>query len=154
MDYIPVIRSCLDEQVSNALENAIAQLMRNDIKLLELDVNERAIAHRLAGYLEPYFPDHSVDAEYNRMGEVPKRLQWRTDEEELVYPDIIVHQRGARDNLLVIELKKSSNDQTKEHDCWKLEAFREDEGFAYKHALFVRVGVGELAGAVVDCEWI
>src|ERR1039457_6291359 len=56
------------------LENALQHLTRHDRHLLENDLSERCIASRLAMHLQAAFPDHSVDVEYNRQGDIPKRL--------------------------------------------------------------------------------
>jgi hypothetical protein len=44
-----------------------------------------------------------VDPEYNRDGHEVKR-----SDGVIVVPDVIVHHRGTSDNLLVIEVKKST----------------------------------------------
>jgi len=46
--------------------NAISCLLEIDSYLLEIDVNERTITHRLAMYLQEEFEDWDVDCEYNR----------------------------------------------------------------------------------------
>ncbi|MFH1444714.1 MAG: hypothetical protein ABIG34_05005 [Candidatus Peregrinibacteria bacterium] len=56
-----------------------------------------------------------------------------------VYPDIIVHQRGASDNFIVIEAKKTTN--TDDSDMEKLKAYKAD--LAYTHTFFVRFPVGK-----------
>lgn len=91
------------------------------------------------------------------MGDAPKRLLWRPGREKpsLVYPDVIVHRIGERDNLLVIEVKLDSNDTSKDDDVLKLRAFREDPDFRYEHALFMRFGTGSGGvGTVSQCEWV
>lgn len=67
-----------------------------------------------------------------------------------VFPDIIVHRRGTDRNLLVIEVKKSSNGLDETYDLMKLVAFREQMG--YRHAAFIRVGTGEEAGEI-SWQW-
>ena len=62
------------EEVVNALESALRQLKDRDSHLLENDLSERCIAARLAMYLQTLFPEHAVDVEYNRQGDIPKRL--------------------------------------------------------------------------------
>jgi len=96
---------------------AAAELRARDLPLFEVEAHERAITHRLALYLERFFPRWHVDCEYNRqMGKLDvaefmsKRLDLpnrkpRKSEGSLVLPDIIVHKRRAPRNLLVIEVK-------------------------------------------------
>lgn len=85
--------------------------------LLEQDLNERTISHKLAEYFNFAFSGYDVDCEYNRMdGEkadkeyVAKRLDLTLNDipsDSTVFPDIIVHKRGNNnDNYLVIEIKK------------------------------------------------
>lgn len=87
----------------------------------------------------------------NRMGDAPKTVAW-SDKPEQVYPDIIVHRRRTETNILVIELKKTSNPETKDKDLLKLAAYRRDLG--YLHALFLRLGVGDTVGTVPECQWV
>src|SRR5216684_8613650 len=63
-------------------------------------------------HLQDQFPDHKVDVEYNRAGEIAKRVplsqqcakRWNRDGEALAVPDVIVHRRGdAGPNVLVLE---------------------------------------------------
>lgn len=114
---------------------------------MKCDANERSMSHHLANYIEPLFPGWDVDCEYNRDGlNDPKRLGLDESERTVVgdanactvFPDIIVHHRGqsgADHNLVVIEVKKSSNKSDRSHDEWKLRAYREQLG--YQNAFFV-----------------
>jgi len=132
-------------EISERLEKAIQKLMKNDRDLLISDVNERSITHRLAMYLQEEFPDLDVDCEYNRYGFETKRVKdfypadAKTDDTNArtVFPDIIVHKRGAQGpNVLVIEAKKST---TKDDglDIHKLEAYKSNENLKYEHAVFL-----------------
>lgn len=62
------------DDVQARLERARQKLEDSDAHLLENDLSERCIASRLAMYLQPEFPDHHVDVEYNRLGNRVKRL--------------------------------------------------------------------------------
>ena len=152
LSYEDILRECENETVSNALIESLNQLFETYRSQLLIDVAERSIASRLASLLRPRFPELDVDVEYNRMGEIPKSIAWNEDP-ELVLPDIVVHQPMNNDqNLLVIEIKKSSSATSKENDLRKLAAFRSD--LFYQHALFLRLGVGDHAGTVTECEWV
>lgn len=153
MNYKRVLEGCADASVGAAVVDALGQLFQKDRKLLEKDANEPTIAARLADYLRPHFPGYDVNVEYNRMGDVPKRLAWK-EKPDQVYPDIIVHVIGEPDNLLVVELKKDSNGEASDDDIRKLRAFRHDPDFLYENALFMRLGVGENAGTVSECMWV
>lgn len=126
---------------------ALESLLLVDGDLIARDSNERSISHKLAEHLQALFPGWNVDCEYNRQGERTKTLpayrgEIRTDgpESVSVFPDIIIHKRGHPDNLLVIELKKSTNPESPEHDIAKLRAFTVPE-YNYDLGLFVRFDV-------------
>jgi hypothetical protein len=113
---------------------------QNDRFLIENNVREEAVSHRLAVYLERAFLGFDVDCEYNKAEDLPKKLltepdfscnkmldesQQRAARQSWVRsnsskngnglrPDIIVHQRGrsaVSDNLLVAECKKGRTGQ-------------------------------------------
>jgi len=149
------------------IEKALQQLIKNDIHLLEENVNERSLTHLLAKYLEPFYPEYNIDCEYNRdvsstsknnkkQIEVIQHIvgkQVKTDslEGKSVYPDIIIHRRGTNDNYLVMEAKKSSSsDKERDKDKKKLEKYKY-LGLGYKNAFFVDIPVGkELANYKID----
>lgn len=151
MDYEAVLSACGDAAIGAAVADSLRRLFEKENQLLALDASERAIAAKLALYLQPHFPDLDLDVEYNRMGEAPKKVKWR-EELDKVYPDIIVHRRNTAINVLAIELKKDSNPEKKGDDVLKLTAYRRE--LHYGHALFLRLGVRESAGTVSECEWV
>lgn len=155
------------ETVDSKIDNAVRQLHQRDSYLLAVDAHERAIAHRLASYLQDQFTDWDVDCEYNRDGHEPKRLdlpprQHPPDDDRAttVYPDIIVHRRGTSDNLLVIEMKKTTHTDAdgvdERFDKLKLQQYKSK--LSYRHALFLRVMTGaaytEALEDIVSKEWL
>lgn len=141
------------KSIEQAVHHAIRELLRNDYYLLEQDVGERAISHRLAFYLEmeKEFNDLHVDCEYNRDLSKPKKLPhaliveavFDETRQKTVIPDIIVHKRGRHDdNLIVIEMKTTTNctHEGYEFDKRKLIAFR--QCLNYSHALFLKFNTG------------
>ena len=142
-----------EESIKEKLNKAIDSLVREDFKLFTLDVNERSICHRLALYLEPYFPGWNIDCEYNRDRSTSKKLKslaYRMDialikidetDGPTVFPDIIVHRRGNNDNLLVIEMKKTSyGNEREEFDRCKLVAFKTDLNYQFTALVKIRTG--------------
>jgi hypothetical protein len=125
---------------------ALDELLGNDRSLLEADANERAITHRLGVYLAVLFPSWDVDCEYNRDGHEVKALSG-----QVVVPDVIVHRRGTQENLLVIEVKKTTSNESDEADKKKLRAFREQLG--YQNALFLKLACGLERAGVEEVEW-
>ncbi|OIQ78007.1 hypothetical protein GALL_402950 [mine drainage metagenome] len=137
---------------------ALSELLANDHDLLELDANERSITFRFAMYLQPRFPDWTVDCEFNRDGVEPKRLghlelypDSEDEEAKTVFPDVIVHRRGTKQNYLVVEFKKSTSRVGRQIDLRKLRGYKQQLG--YVHALFVEVGTGGQA-SVAALEWV
>ena len=135
------------EEVRDPLLAALRMVVENDHALLEWDLSERCIASRLAMYLQSLIPGYSVDVEYNRVGYVPKTLflpeecanAKSRNGEPLVLPDVIVHRRGPDGpNLLVLELKKTTNPTLRDCDRLRLRAFREQLNYSF--------------GALIECE--
>lgn len=86
--------------------------------------------------LQNEFPEFNVDVEYNRDGEPPKRLglppdcaNFNEEGEALVVPDVIVHRRGHDGpNILVLELKKTTNREPRNCDRERVRALRAQLG--------------------------
>jgi hypothetical protein len=143
----------IEKKVCIALET----LRRNDSFLLEANTNERTISHKLAEYLQKEFLELSVDCEYNRheshekKANLPKDgISWDDIEAKTVFPDILVHKRDTDDsNLLIIEIKKSSNKTNRQFDKNKLIAFTM-EPFNYNFGLFLEINI---AGSTDSFEW-
>jgi hypothetical protein len=159
------------EEIEYKIKIALGILFKNDSFLLEKDVNERSISHKLAEYLQEQFPDYDVDCEYNWQTDDfeershKKQVVFTSEEEALfypktdkerikdnnahtVYPDIIVHKRGHnQNNLMIVEIKKSSNsdEKAKEKDKLKLEKYKEK--FSYSYTLFLDIPTGEDFGS-------
>ncbi|GIU70712.1 MAG: hypothetical protein KatS3mg003_0191 [Candidatus Nitrosocaldaceae archaeon] len=134
-----MVHECIDKdmkEIKDRVKIALRILFKNDSFLLEHDVHEISIAHKLAEYLQILFPDWNVDLEYNRRGKEQKRTH---DRNELIRPDIIIHKRGKQDNLLVIESKKYNN--CSDEDIMKLEYLtNQNNKYKYKLGLFIRFG--------------
>ena len=121
---------------------AIGEFYARETHLLEKDLGERTLTHRLAVHLERQFDGWDVDCEYNRLGErvlkLPRGSIVSTDDElgNSVFPDIVVHHREIPENLLAVELRKAINHQPAEHDHHKL------RGMTDPHMWFAcRIGV-------------
>ena len=143
------------EEVLARIKNATQKLIDCDGVLLEINANERTITHRLAIYIEELFPEWDVDCEYNRIFDQRKQIAVTkkllntsgdgttsiTDENATtVFPDIIVHHRNSPDNLVVIEVKKTTNSTPDNNDLEKLHAYKEQIG--YLLGVFIRFRTG------------
>lgn len=147
-----------DAGLASAVIAALEDLLARDSALLIDDANERSATHRLAMYLEQHLPSEwNVDCEYNRDGSLPKRLRSELDAKEgtdgsRVFPDIIVHKRRTKDNLLVVEVKKTTSKESDQKDLDKLAAYRKD--LDYRHALFIRLHAGTSSVGVDRVIWV
>jgi len=121
--------------IRSNIESALSLLYENDLDLITNNTSERAITHKLAGYIEPKFIGWNVDCEYNQVGEhLPKSIL----NQKTSFPDIIIHQRQQRDNLLVIEAKNiHSEDHSDKHDKDKIRAYIKDERYQYQFGLWI-----------------
>ncbi len=150
----------LGREPGAAVLGAVDALLATDGYLLTVDANERSITHRLAVHLIDRFKEYNVDCEYNRDDIDPKRIRHldlqpheEDDEGQTVFPDIIVHKRGLRDNYLIIEVKKTSNGKGSATDIAKLKGYKADKRLGYRFALFLEFRVGDSVG-LSQAQWI
>ena len=131
-------------EIEKRVDQALEDFLKQDKELLEININERTISHKLAEHLQRQFDGYNVDCEYNRYGDDVKKITRifdkagvHTNPDDIngitVYPDIIVHRRRSKDkdNLLVIEVKKSNNslgETGKNIDREKLQIFTHPSG--------------------------
>lgn len=150
------------DEVRKRLLAALQELEENDSVLLENDLSERCITFRLAMYLQNVFPEYSVDAEYNRKGASPKTLRLpeqcanyeNNDGAPFVVPDIIVHQRGPDGpNILVLELKKTTNRSPRDCDRERIHAFREQLHYGSAALIECETRKGRTPSASI-AEWL
>ena len=150
------------EEIKKKVEYSMSILREKDQDLLDVDVNERSITHKLGEYLQKQFLEYNVDCEYNRYEDTTKRIRsiknrsldisklekcqieeliWEDKNALTIYPDIIIHKRKSpHKNLLVIEVKKSSNETDEDFDVEKIKELMEIP-YKYKFGLFLRIGI-------------
>ena len=140
----------------NKVITALREFYAHEVFLLEKDLGERTLTHRLAVYVEKQFPGWQVDCNYDRLGERTLRLPHgsivSTDDHlgKSIYPDIVVHQREIPNNLLTIEVRKESNHQPLEHDRHKLQALTDPHvWFAYWIGVLVTLGKNQVTSSEV-----
>ena len=160
--------SAQDREIRLRVETALRQLSVLDHHLLTNDANERALRHRLAVQLEKHFDNWDVDCEYDIFEADPKRLAEleraltiavmgtplaRDTFGLTVYPDIIVHHRKTDENLLALEIRKSSSPVPDEVDRAKLAAWK-SEPVGFRYACVVRLEVGATTGDPYSYEFL
>lgn len=115
------------EQINELIEKCLLAIHYYDTVLLDRKVREECVNHRLAFYLETFFPDiihddmyYNVDLEYNKnLSADDKQITDRKDQVISIRPDIIIHKRPSNsDNLLAIEAKLR---RLNNHDLLKME---------------------------------
>jgi hypothetical protein len=113
-------------------------------------------------YLQKALPEYSVDLEYNRKGVLPKRLHLpeecgnypNDNGEVLVVPDLIVHRRGPEGpNILAVEVKKTTNPQSRWCDHMRIHAFREQLGYDSAALIECETRPGKKPSTTIS-EWL
>ncbi|PIB27892.1 hypothetical protein [Maribacter sp. 4G9] len=147
---------------------SLTSLFKYDKWLIENDLSEQCITHKLAEHLQRNFLGYNVDCEYNgnidseggkkRIVAVKRNLKENNlikRSEELsgqdlinraVFPDVIIHKRGSNENnLCIIEVKKSTNKSDFKYDEIKLSAYTTDyygNDLKYKLGIFLCIETG------------
>lgn len=130
----------MESDIKRWLQVAFFDLFNSDDKeLLDRNVHEEAINHRLAYWLEKHRPAkysaYYVDMEFNKNGDEKKIIN---DKNSRTYmrPDIIIHKRTKDDgdNLIAIECKKEDDS---DYDITKLD-YLGDHGYNYRYCIAVR----------------
>jgi hypothetical protein len=128
----------------NKVVAALEAFYSRETYLLDNEVGERALTHRLAVHVEHQFDGWDVDCDYDRLGErtllMPHGSIVSTEDRlsKSIFPDIVVHRRDVPNNLVAIEVRKASNHQPIEHDQHKLKALTDPHiWFAYAVGVLV-----------------
>ena len=159
----------IKDKLKKAISEAFSLLKSEDGELFDCPaakheynsrkLHEVAINHKLASHLETKIllilngdgKEYSVDIEFNREGVNDKMLKVDA-KEELVRPDIIIHNRKTgegKNNFLVVECKKAGGAKSKiKDDENKLWAFLRDERYQYEFALQVIYEKGQIRGTL------
>lgn len=140
--------------IKNLIKKTCTKFIKNEKYLLENNLNERTITHKLAEYLQAELPNWNIDCEYNRdydkvkiirFGRLKPRKVLNNDTEgRTVFPDIIVHQRGTQNNLIAIEVKKNNSSVLDRDDLDKIEGYLYD--LNYKYGFFIKFLVEKAIG--------
>lgn len=164
------------EDIKEKVDQAINKFMEKDEYLLNSDVNERSMTHKLAEKIQDKFENYYVDCEYNKncgTSNDTKRIGFLENEikkidhlkdktitdkefyEVSVYPDIIVHKRGCSEyNLLITEVKKSNRQISEQnYDIHKVKKYTSDkfnDGLDYEFGAFM---VFDLDKTTSDISW-
>ena len=155
------------QEIEKRIRKAISILESKDLGLFRPLGSERNISQRFAKWLENEFPEWNVDCEYNlivdnlnrtaksKVVDLMKRrgrrgfIDLEEPKEIKVTPDIIIHRRATKENLLAIEVKTTNDQEEIEFDKIKLRAYCEYAPLNYRYALFVRFQEPQMEGQIV-----
>jgi hypothetical protein len=133
-----------EDVLKQKITESLNLFMNHHGYLVEIDVSERAITHKIAEAFEGMFgasAGYDVDCEYNRVR--GHRIKCGNNGRR-VYPDIVIHRRGQQnDNILAVEVKKrKAGTKAIIRDQKKLEEYVRGQ-LRYKYGLSVvfRVGI-------------
>ncbi|WP_151147699.1 hypothetical protein [Haloarcula sp. CBA1131] len=158
----------MDRTTANDLvDRAFAKVRSDESFLLQNNVHERSIVHKFAAYLQQEFDNEVgdeevvVDCEYNRENHgdtktLPKPQE--DNEEDQIYPDVIVHKRGNHSkNLLVIEAKKETNKDNFKSDKKRLRILTNDgdhnKRYNYDQGVFLLIYVNDNWEKEIETEY-
>ena len=153
-----IVRGNSWEEIEEKVNLALDTFYVKDKYLIDNDIHERSMTHKLAIYLEELFNGYDVDCEYNKntteskkiydvehkIQEIKKDTEYEYKDSIAVFPDIIIHKRGNKlKNLLVIEVKKDNaikNNKSKleEIDIFKLKAYT-TEDLNYRYGIYINL---------------
>lgn len=150
------------DEIKKIVKYSVNEFLKEIPNLLDLDVHEQAISHRIAFYIESLLSKSkyrrlNVDCEYNKNQDQPKTIDLPGEpidycnckfceqnvrknkkDKKLFRPDIIVHKRkNENHNMIAIELKKSN---VCYFDLEKLKILTKNKinrGYGYKVGVFI-----------------
>lgn len=135
-----ILNTQQNQLLTEMVEQCVAKLYVDDIRLVERGGMERSLAFRFGLYLDyairtcDWLSNLHIDLEYNKNGLTPKRTPRRPNGAQ---PDLILHTREIQDNnILVVEFKGWWNTYDRQNDRIKLEDFVSQIG-EYKYGLGV-----------------
>lgn len=131
------------------VQNAILSFNRSERYLIRNDLSERCICARFAMHLTEAlkgteYSDYLVDVEYNRGMDGHERAAKRIENAPITV-DLIVHKRGIHcrwgfDNLICVEMKKTTDRRGYKDDEVRLMAMTDSaHGFHYKLGVMLAV---------------
>lgn len=139
-------------KIKEIVENAICKFNQNEYYLIENNLSERCICSQFARYLTlelagTEFSEYKVDVEYNR-GMYGKAFATKVINGHNAVVDLIVHKRGwdeeyGFDNLICIEMKKSSKERFLRKDKGRL-FYMTHSNFNYRMGFMIIAEKGEL----------
>ena len=138
------------DEVKAGVSDAFRCFYPNNVYLVHKNAHERSMTFRLGRYLQQIFLGWNVDCEYNKNCETIQENKLLTSRCTnhifdcancndrracTVFPDIIIHKRETKNNLLVIEAKIKNNLEHATKN--KIEEYLTEDTLGYQYGLFV-----------------
>ena len=156
----------------NILRMSLDLLYKNDYYLIEHSIHEQDISHRIAHYMENLLNNYewykkiplNIDVEYNKNFDDSKKVfnncfncsekkcyikkehYHISNYESDCKPDIIVHERESKNNIVVIEVKK--NKKQCSEDFAKLSAFT-CYNSDYKYGIGIYINIADIPSYIL-----
>lgn len=128
------------EEMANFIErhygdNFLSTFLGDEFTMEDLEDLERELKNR-----ENILYNDELDLVYFVINETSGKKIVKT-----IFPDIIIHHRGTKDNNIVIEAKKSSNKNKKSrlYDLVKLMTLVNSSEYNYKYGFFIDIPIGK-----------
>jgi len=128
--------------IKRRIQHCIDKIYENDSDLFDRNNYEVTISSKLAQYLFIEFKEYDVDCEYDKHKNNGKEIEIDNQIRER-RPDVLIHKRGNdNNNLVVIEIKKSTSSGNRQLDYKKLKSMTLQTGeYRYKIGIFINLAV-------------
>jgi hypothetical protein len=131
------------DEIKGKIRNALNTFYKNDSFLLENNLCERCLVHRIAVYLEnERFPGYFIDCEYNKSFFDKKSVPKIASNLNGNYIDIIITKRDDNyiHDLICFEIKKYDNYHKRNKDRENLEILTKGNLFWYDYGFYIILG--------------
>lgn len=134
-----------DDYQTGILRSDVEMLLKEHMSARDLQSVRNQLNDR-----ERLYYDSEFDMVYFALTLNNGKTEWKK-----VYPDIVVHRRRTADNLVVIEAKKSTNNDTRSriYDLLKLTVLTNDPSLAYTKGYFLDIPVGSDFGSLTNIKF-
>ncbi len=130
-------------EIKDKVQNALNTFYKNDSFLLENNLCEKCLVHRLAIYLEnERFPGYFIDCGYNKSFFEKKSVPKIAANLNGNYIDIIITKRDDNyiHNLICFEIKRWNNYHGRKKDIENLEILTKGDRFGYSYGFYIILG--------------
>ena len=131
------------DEIKGKIRNALNTFYKNDSFLLENNLCERCLVHRIAVYLEnERFPGYFIDCEYNKSFFDKKSVPKIASNLNGNYIDIIITKRDDKriHDLICFEIKRCDNYHKRNKDRENLEILTKGNLFWYDYGFYIILG--------------